>query len=117
MTIPDCPFKVQHDLVLVEQVARTDAPTIHLPDGSKTERTHDYVVIGVGPGRRNEQGNVMEANARVGDRVIINVGACYGFKHADFEDRAFIVVRPTEILLVFKEEVPILKAPATVGQS
>lgn len=117
MTIPECPFDVQHDLVLVEQVARTDAPTLHLPDGTKTERTHDYVVIGVGPGRVNEQGNIMTAKASVGDRVIINVGACYGFKHPDFEDRAFIVVRPTEILLVFKKEPPVLSAPKTLGQS
>lgn len=117
MTIPECPFEVQHDLVLVEQVARSNTPVLHLPDGSKTERTHDYVVVGVGPGRMNEQGHFMEPHAKIGDRVIINVGACYGFKHADFEDRAFIVVRPTEILLVFKGAVPILQAPATVGQS
>lgn len=117
MTTPECPFEVQHDLVLVEQVARSEKSRIHIPDGVKNESTHDYVVIGVGEGRTNEQGNRMVPNAVIGERVIINPGACFGFTHPDFPGRNFIVVRPTEVLLVFKKDGSILIPPATIGQS
>jgi chaperonin GroES len=64
-------FRPLHDRVIVERVeAETKtASGIVIPDAA-TEKPEQGVVLAIGPGKRNEKGDFVALNVKVGDRVL-----------------------------------------------
>jgi chaperonin GroES len=64
-------FRPLHDRVIVERVeAETKtASGIVIPDAA-TEKPEQGIVLAIGPGKRNEKGDFVALNVKVGDRVL-----------------------------------------------
>ena len=64
-------FRPLHDRVVVRRVESEEktAGGIIIPDTAK-EKPMEGEVIAVGPGARNEKGEVVALNVRVGDRIL-----------------------------------------------
>ena len=64
-------FRPLHDRVVVKRVEaeRTTASGIVLPD-SAGEKPDQGEVLAVGPGKRNDKGEQIALNVKVGDRVL-----------------------------------------------
>ena len=64
-------FRPLHDRVIVERVeAETKtASGIVIPDAA-TEKPEQGIVLALGPGKRNEKGDFVALNVKVGDRVL-----------------------------------------------
>lgn len=64
-------FKPLHDRILVRRIESDERTKggIIIPDTAK-EKPQEGEVLAVGPGARNEQGQVTELDVKVGDRVL-----------------------------------------------
>ena len=64
-------FRPLHDRVVVRRLDQEEktAGGIIIPDTAK-EKPMDGEVIAVGPGARNEQGQIVALDVKVGDRVL-----------------------------------------------
>ena len=64
-------FRPLHDRVVVRRVESEEKTSggIIIPDTAK-EKPMEGEVIGVGPGARNEKGEIVALDVRVGDRIL-----------------------------------------------
>ncbi|MCL4151357.1 UNVERIFIED_CONTAM: hypothetical protein GTU68_008837, partial [Idotea baltica] len=64
-------FRPLHDRVVVERVKENtkSAGGIIIPD-TATEKPSEGLVIAVGPGARDDEGNVVKLDVKKGDRVL-----------------------------------------------
>jgi chaperonin GroES len=67
----DMKFQPLHDRILVRRVSSEEKTKggIIIPDTAK-EKPQEGEVIAAGPGARNEQGQLVELDVKVGDRVL-----------------------------------------------
>lgn len=94
-------FQPLHDRVLVRRVAseeKTKAGII-IPDTAK-EKPQEGEVIAVGPGARNEQGQLVELDVKVGDRVLFGKWSGTEIK-IDGED--LLILKETDVLGVIED--------------
>lgn len=64
-------FKPLHDRVLVRRIEEEEktAGGIIIPDSAK-EKPSEGEIVAAGPGDRNEQGQLVELDVQVGDRIL-----------------------------------------------
>ena len=64
-------FRPLHDRVLVRRIDAEEktAGGIIIPDTAK-EKPHEGEIIAAGPGARNEQGQLVPLDVKIGDRVL-----------------------------------------------
>ena len=91
-------FRPLHDRILVRRIEADEktAGGIIIPDTAK-EKPSEGEVIAVGPGRRNEAGERIAPDLRVGDRVLFGKYAGQGVK-VDGEE--LLVLREEDIVAV-----------------
>lgn len=86
---------------VVVKVASEEEKTkggIILPDTAK-EKPHEGEVVAVGPGRRLDNGTVVEPEVKVGDRVIF---AKYGGTEVKIDDEEYLILRESDIYAILK---------------
>jgi chaperonin GroES len=91
-------FRPLHDRVLVQRLdeeAKTKGGII-IPDTAK-EKPQQGRVLAVGPGRRDDKGELIQLDVRVGDKVMFAKYAGTEIK-IDGEDR--VILREEDILAV-----------------
>ncbi len=95
-------FKPLHDRVLVRRVEEETKTKggIIIPDTAK-EKPSEGEVIAVGPGARNEDGNVAPLDVKVGDRVLFSK---YGGTEIKVDGEDLIVLRESDILGIVEAE-------------
>ena len=101
-------FRPLHDRVVVRRIEATEktAGGIIIPDTAK-EKPSEGEVIAVGPGARNERGELVAIDLRAGDRVLF--GKWSGTEvRIDGED--LIIMKETDILGVIDSAEPARKA-------
>ncbi|MBO2519468.1 MULTISPECIES: co-chaperone GroES [Limnochorda] len=79
----------------IEEEERTQGG-IYLPDTAK-EKPQQGEVIAVGPGRVLENGQRVELEVKVGDRVIF---AKYGGTEVKLEGEEYLILRESDVLAV-----------------
>ncbi|EYC28520.1 hypothetical protein Y032_0007g3268 [Ancylostoma ceylanicum] len=92
-------FKPLHDRVLVERVAAETKTKggIMLPEKSQG-KVLEATVISVGPGARNEKGEVIPMSVKAGDHVLLPE---YGGTKVVVEEKEYTIFREQDLLGVF----------------
>ena len=101
-------FRPLHDRVVVRRIEANEktAGGIIIPDTAK-EKPSEGEVIAVGPGARNERGELVAIDLKAGDRVLF--GKWSGTEvRIDGED--LIIMKETDILGVIESAEPARKA-------
>lgn len=69
---------------------------IIIPDSAK-EKPQEAVVVALGTGGKNDKGEAIPFNVKVGDRVIVSK---YGGTEVKFEDKSYTLLREDDILAI-----------------
>ncbi|MEW6413659.1 MAG: co-chaperone GroES [Pseudomonadota bacterium] len=99
-----------HDRIIVKRVEaqRTTASGIVIPD-TAAEKPEQGEVIAVGPGRRDEQGNLIPMDIKAGDRVLFGKYAGQTVKVAGEE---LLVMREDDVMGVIEDDAGAVKKAA-----
>src|SRR3546814_18012547 len=94
-------FRPLHDRVLVRRVEQTEktAGGIIIPDTAK-EKPQEGEVIAVGPGARDENGNLVALDVKAGDRILFGKWSGTEIK-LDGED--LLIMKESDILGVIEK--------------
>ncbi|NKI93936.1 chaperonin GroES [Rhizobacter sp. SG703] len=89
-----------HDRVVVERVeAETKtASGIVIPDAA-TEKPEQGIVLAIGPGKRNEKGDFIALNVKVGDRVLFGK---YSGQTVKVDGKELLVMREEDLFAVIE---------------
>ena len=71
---------------------------IIIPDTAK-EKPHEGKVIAVGPGRTDENGEIIKMNVKVGDNVLYSK---YGGTELKYEGEEYIIMSESDILAILE---------------
>jgi chaperonin GroES len=80
----------------VDDAEQKSAGGIIIPDSAK-EKPQKAEVVAVGPGKRNDKGEVSPLDVKAGDQVLIGK---YAGNEIKIEDQEYVIVREDEILAV-----------------
>ena len=89
------------DHILIEPVKeeeRTKAG-IFLPDTASKEKSEEGTVIAVGPGKRNEKGEIIPISVKVGDKVLF---AKYGPNEIKVDNKEYLIATESDILAIIE---------------
>ncbi len=86
------------DRVLVEAVEQKEVKKggIIIPDSAK-EKPQEAKVISVGPGKRDEKGNIIPMDVKVGDFVLTSK---YGGTEIKLDDKEYKILNASDILAI-----------------
>ena len=90
------------DRVLVKPSAEAEAKTtggIIIPDTAK-EKPSRGEVVGVGPGRVDENGKLIPMNVKVGDQVLYSK---YGGNEIEYEGEKYLIMAEMDIQAVLEK--------------
>jgi chaperonin GroES len=100
----DSPIRPLNDRVIVrplteEELGTVSASGIIIPDTAKKEKPEQGVVIAVGPGKWDEDGEKrIPVDVKEGDRVVFSK---YGYDEVKFDNKEYFIVSESSILGVF----------------
>lgn len=100
----DSPIKPLGDRVIVrpltdEELGTVSMSGIIIPDTAKKEKPEQGIVIAVGAGKWDEDGEKrIPMEVKVGDRVVFSK---YGFDELKFENKEYYIVSESSILGIF----------------
>jgi chaperonin GroES len=106
MSTETSPIRPLNDKVVVrpltdEESGTASASGIIIPDSAKKEKPEQGIVIAVGAGKWNEDGEERIAlDVQVGDRVVFSK---YGYDEVKVEGKEYFIVAEGSILGVFKQ--------------
>jgi chaperonin GroES len=85
-----------HDRVIVKRIEEKESVKVGIiiPDSAK-EKQQEGEVIAVGPGKRDEKGQLHPLDVKAGDRVLFGK---YGGTEIKIEDEELLILREDEIL-------------------
>jgi chaperonin GroES len=104
MTTDTCPIRPLGDRVIVrpltaEELGTVSASGIIIPETAKKEKPEQGVVLAVGPGKWDEDGEKRLAlDVKEGDRVVFSK---YGYDEIKIDDKEYFIVGENSILGVF----------------
>jgi len=86
-------------LVLPDEVSETKTSGgIIIPDTAK-EKPQKGEIVAVGPGRTDDNGNVIKMNVKVGDKVLYSK---YGGNELEYESKKYLIMSESDIYAVFE---------------
>ena len=95
------PIRPLGDRVIVrpltaEELGTVSASGIIIPESAKKERPEQGIVIAVGPGKWDEDGEKrIEMEVKVGDQIVFTK---YGFDELKLEDKDYFIVSESGVL-------------------
>ncbi len=104
MSEQNSPIRPLNDKVIVrpltdEEAGTASASGIIIPDSAKKEKPEQGIVIAVGAGKWNEDGEErIPLDVKVGDRVVFSK---YGYDEVKVEGKEYFIVAEASILGVF----------------
>lgn len=100
MTVKDYQIKPLGSRVLVRPLTREEKTRggIILPETAK-ERPEEGEVLAVGPGERNDRGERVLLDVKVGDQIVFTK---YGPNELKIEDEELLIVSEKDILAIVK---------------
>ena len=82
-----------------EELGTVSASGIIIPDTAKKEKPEQGIVIAVGPGKWDEDGEKrIPMEVKVGDRVVFSK---YGYDEVRIDDKEYFIVSESSILGIF----------------
>lgn len=94
-------IKPLSDHILIEPIAQEEKTKsgILLPDTADKESPEQGKVIAVGPGRKDESGNVVPMEVKEGDVVLFTK---YGPNEIKIEDKEYLIAKQEDILAILE---------------
>lgn len=94
-------IKPLSDHILIEPVKEEEKTKtgIFLPETASKEKSEEGKVVAVGPGRRNEKGEIVPVAVKVGDRVLFSK---YGPNEIKVEDKEYLIASESDILAIIE---------------
>ena len=84
-----------------EELGTVSASGIIIPDTAKKEKPEQGIVIAVGPGKWDEDGEKrIPMEVKVGDRVVFSK---YGYDEVKIDDKEYFIVSESSILGIFND--------------
>ncbi|MDD1536320.1 co-chaperone GroES [Bradyrhizobium sp. WBOS4] len=101
-------FRPLHDRVLVRRIdaAQKTAGGIIIPDTAK-EKPQQGEIIAVGPGARNEQGQLVPLDVKAGDRVLFGK---WSGTEVKIEGEELLIMKESDLLGVVEQAGALKKA-------
>lgn len=89
------------DYVLIEPIKEEEKTKagILLPETAEKERPEKGKVIAVGPGRRDEKGNLVPMNVKPGQKVLFKK---YGPDEIKVDDKEYLICKEEDILAIIE---------------
>lgn len=91
-----------HDRIIIKRSddagEQKSAGGIIIPDSAK-EKPQEAEVVAVGPGKRNDKGEVTAPDVKAGDKVLIGK---YAGNEVKIDDQELVIIREDEILAVIE---------------
>jgi len=86
------------DRVVVEPLEETEEMrgALYIPDTAK-EKPQQGTVVAVGPGRRSDQGELIEVELKEGDRILYGK---YSGTEVTVDGNEYLIVRESDVLAV-----------------
>ena len=81
------------------QIEETTKSGIVLPSSSK-EKSSIAEVVAVGPGGKDENGNEIVMNLKIGDRVVCSK---YAWTEIKYENEDYIIVKQSDVLAIVED--------------
>lgn len=86
-------------IVKTDDVAESKtAGGIIIPDTAK-EKPQKGEIVAIGPGRTDENGNIIPMNVKIGDKVLYSK---YGGNELEFEGEKYLIMSESDIYAVFE---------------
>ena len=93
-------IKPLHDRVLLEAVKEERKKGgIILPETVEKERPQEGIVIAVGPGKFDEDGNRMGMTVKKGDKVLFTK---YGPSEVKVDEKEYLIAREDDIIAIIE---------------
>jgi chaperonin GroES len=101
-------FRPLHDRVVVRRITAEEktAGGIIIPDTAK-EKPMEGEVIAVGPGARNEQGQLVALDVKAGDRVLFGK---WSGTEVKLDGEELLIMKETDIMGIISGEAGVKKA-------
>jgi chaperonin GroES len=89
------------DYVLIEPIKEEEKTKagILLPESAEKEKPEKGKVIAVGPGRRDEKGNLIPISVKVGQTVLFKK---YGPDEIKVDDKEYLICKEEDILAIIE---------------
>jgi len=91
-----------HDRIIIKRSddagEQKSAGGIIIPDSAK-EKPQEAEVVAVGPGKRNDKGEITPPDVKPGDKVLIGK---YAGNEVKIDDQELVIIREDEILAVIQ---------------
>jgi chaperonin GroES len=94
-------IKPLSDHILIEPVKEEEKTKagIFLPDTASKEKSEEGKVIAVGPGKRNEKGEIIPVSVKPGDKVLFTK---YGPNEIKVEGKEYLIASEGDILAIIE---------------
>ncbi|OGZ72990.1 MAG: co-chaperone GroES [Candidatus Staskawiczbacteria bacterium RIFCSPLOWO2_01_FULL_37_25b] len=89
------------DHILIEPIKEEEKTKagIFLPETASKEKSEEGKVVAVGPGKRNEKGEVIPVSVKPGDKVLFSK---YGPSEIKVDDKEYLIAREDDMLAVIE---------------
>jgi len=94
-------IKPLSDHILIEPTKEEEKTKagIFLPDTASKEKSEEGKVVAVGPGKRNDKGEVIPVAVKPGDKVLFSK---YGPSEIKIDDKEYLIAREDDILAIIE---------------
>src|SRR3546814_14954735 len=107
-------FRPLHDRVVVKRVEETQktAGGIIIPDTAK-EKPQEGEIVAVGPGARNEKGELQALDVKAGDRILFGK---WSGTEVKLDGEEYLIMKESDIMGIVGAEIGRASWRARVGQ-
>jgi len=94
-------IKPLSDHILIEPIKEEEKTKtgIFLPDTASKEKSEEGKVVAVGPGKRNEKGEIIPVFVKLGDRVLFKD---YGPDKIKVDGKEYLIASESDILAIIE---------------
>ena len=94
-------IKPLSDHILIEPVKEEEKTKsgIFLPETASKERSEEGKVVAVGPGKRNEKGDIIPVSVKPGDKVLFTK---YGPNEIKVDGKEYLIAKEEDILAIIE---------------
>ncbi len=92
-------LKPLYDNIIVKQLKEEEVTKsgIVLPDTINKEKPQQGEVIAIGPGKKDNNGKIVEMSVKVGDKILFNR---YSPNEIKIDDEEYLVMRESDVLAI-----------------
>ena len=94
-------LKPLHDNIIVKQLKEEEVTKsgIVLPDTLNKEKPQQGEIIAVGPGKKDDEGKMIEMSVKIGDKILFSK---YSPNEVKIDNEEYLVMRESDVLAIIE---------------